>query len=211
VPASTGSSPEQRAAAPSHETRAADRKWALSFLLGGTINPVSLAVLTVQGSRRFGRLELGLGIEGAIGHGDVIAQDIGTNSEQGSEALIQSAFSAPGKSYQTPMTITGFTLPVSLDIAVLRRQQWYLQVGAVGGYRMMGVLHQALGRVHASGSQGDAFVALRLTAGLALREGSALLLRGTWDIAPRTYDVPADELYTIAAFTTLQLGYAMGF
>ncbi|MFT3926678.1 MAG: hypothetical protein QM778_29305 [Myxococcales bacterium] len=194
------------AALPNLAAEQAEAPWAVTLLAGGGAHPLLYGVLTLQVSRRFGRIELGLAVDGSAGRANAKSPPFFTLSAQGGSAGLVT----PNTSDWHMRTLMTFAVPLSLDVDLLRREQGYLQLGARAGFAMAGTPADA-GRI--SGSNAALLVGVRFTAGLRLRARRTLLLRGAWDVLPSEFEIPAgDRDYVSPGFGgSIQLGYAMGF
>jgi hypothetical protein len=200
-PAETSSSGSDAAPpAPAADDGRQPRPWSLAVLLGGGIQPMAFGVFTLQVSRRFGFVELGLALEAASGRGSAAL----TNEHHAG------FYGGSGTYERESIPVLTLTLPASLDVDLVRRKHGSLQVGGTIGYRLAGAMHEPK---HLSGSNGDLFLGVRFTAGLTLREQRAVILRGTWDVWPQNYLISvSDGTIAVLPFgTSLQLGYVMAF
>jgi hypothetical protein len=182
--------------------------WALTLLFGGQWLPLPHGVATLQLSRRFGRLELGLAAEFAAGR--TWGMEGATGGFFVSSAAGPAVVNGPAGVNKFAVPTLEFTVPLSLDVDLMRRESGYMQLGALAGYRMAGVYP---GYRHLSGSDSELALALRLTVGLHVRARRTLVLRGTLGILPDQHATGAGDRYIITdAFgSSLQLGYVIGF
>lgn len=168
-----------------------DQDYVLSLLLGGELSGDEQIQFTLQVSRRFGPLDVGLSARLAYGRvdADVSGPDAG----------------------QTRVSAYQVTIPVSLEYRVVSGDSAYLQLGGYAGLRLAGFMNKQ--ESVTSGSDGDLSAGLQATAGFALADQHGLVLRLAWEIAPLEHIVSnAPNIYRIEPLRAVaQVGWQIGF
>lgn len=171
--------------------------WIFSVLGGGWValasNEGNYANLVFQLSKRFDRIEVGVGARFGYGNMRVVARPLCSSScgtFEGAEA------------------ITGYqvTLPISAEYRVLGGDDAYLQLGGALGLRMSGIFNRSVSVT--SGSDPYLFLGLQATAGFRLGDSHGVILRVGWDAFPPTQTV--DESSGAFGLEPLPFGAQLG-
>lgn len=150
-----------------------------SVLAGGVPSGDEQLQLTLQYSRTWGRLELGLGTR--LGYGRVNATAL---TETGTTRRRVSAYQ--------------LTIPLSAEYRVLGGSDAYLQLGGYVGYRFAGFMNQD--ESVASGSDGDFEFGLQATVGFRIADRQGIVARLIWESVPTEHRVSSSAgLFTVDA------------
>ncbi len=177
-----------------------DNAWIFSVLGGGGMSLAdddpAFGNLVLQLSKRFDRVEIGVGARFAYGNMPIVARPVG--DDQGIFA-----FSDVAIGYQV-------TLPVSVEYRVLGAHNAYLQLGVATGLRLAGFMNQS--RSVASGSAPYLMIGVQATTGFALAKNHGVMLRVGWDLLPVSHKIANGEgTYELAPLPFgVQLGWQIG-
>jgi hypothetical protein len=166
--------------------------WIFSALAGTVLSGDEQLQLSLQLSRRIGRLELAAGARFGYGRVDARVRELsGARSDR------------RVSSYQV-------TLPLSAEFRLLGRDEGYLQLGGYVGYRLAGFMNQS--ESVTSGSDGDAAYGVQATVGFQLAPTHGFVLRLLWELAPDVHSVSSsDGDYTLDPLAPIaQIGWQIG-
>ncbi len=159
-------------------------KWITTVMFGSAIDALPQTRIAVHQTKRFDRLEIGVGLQFDLGRTRTGAGDHGA--------------------YQV-------TLPVSAEYRALGANEGYLQLGTSFGLRVGQLLDRKLGA--RSDAHAQLAIDLHVTAGFATARDQGVLIRAGIGVLPNRFDVWTDRFGHLAVDPmqpTLQLGYQAG-
>lgn len=160
-------------------------KWITTVMIGGAIDALPQARLALHQTKRFDRLEVGVGVQLDLGRVHTNASD--------------------SAAYQ-------FTVPLSAEYRVLGGRESYLQLGTSFGLRVGQLLASDFGTN--SSTHATLAVDLHVTAGFATGRNQGIVVRAGIGVLPNRFHVDSYSSDVEAAvdpmFPTIQLGYQAG-